>query len=148
MTAGPTSGSGFLGPQRAWEHGHCLRVLGWDERSGAGRQYSPWSLREWAELQTSASPGHTVQTPIVSPLLSLPRVVPHTPVLTALPLLSSAGACDPEMPDKAAQSEVSLAAALSFHKEGRTLQNRTATQNSTSQQPRGRPRALLVQGLP
>lgn len=53
------------------------------------------------------------------------------------------------MPDKAAQSEVSLAAALSFHKEGRTLQEQEPpprTPHPSSQ--RGRRRALLVQASP
>ena len=115
MTAKARLGLAFWDPRGAWEHGHCFRVFGWDERSGAGRRYSPWGL-EWAKAQTSASPGHTVQTPIVSPLLSLPRVVPASRADS--PPLSRAlqgEPCDPEMPDKAAQSEVCLAAAFSPH---------------------------------
>ena len=108
----------------------------------------PWGL-EWAEAQTSASPGLTVQTPVLSPQLSLPRAVPASRADS--PPLSRAlrgEPCDPEMSDEAAQSEVGLAASLFLpqgrpHPEEQELPPRTPHPSSQ----RGRRRALLVQGI-
>lgn len=89
----------------------------------------------WSGRLRPQPPGTHCQTPIVSPCC-LPRVVPAS-VLTALPSLSSAREpCDPEMPDKAAQSEVSLALLFSFHR-GAPCRVGAATQNSTSQPKEG-----------